>query len=395
MVDILVEGTGESIQSSVGTSIHDALLTNGIPPSSVIVLADGRPVADTHRLEESSTYEAIRLERYDTELVDALRTLPSQDGTYVDRSLRISPEGDISVRNAVEDPQAFTRRIEQRVVEAVREYDLITAGDRVVLGLSGGVDSTALLAALCNTQEQLPPFDLIATTVEEPWIENGEIADGIAERMADRFDVRHRLVTQEQIREQYHLDRPVSAVIDRLRDSPFRTHVVPITDQLITRQLEATAEAESAQTVLLAAHAADVVMQHIDPLSETDPAAFPKRRFSDLSYAYPTVFLSKKELSMYLQTSEGLSVADQFREPWRDLPDEESLLYYLAELLRSYWPGIEHWIVTSESNTSHDTDSVGSCSNCGKLKGATDWGSKAERICPTCSILFELGCIQS
>ena len=53
------------------------------------------------------------------------------------------------------------------VRRAVQHYDMIADGDRLVVGLSGGKDSSALLLALANMREFLPvKYDLAAVTVD-------------------------------------------------------------------------------------------------------------------------------------------------------------------------------------------------------------------------------------
>ena len=51
--------------------------------------------------------------------------------------------------------------------QALDTYDMIDAGDKIAVGLSGGKDSLALLYAMKNLQKFYPkPFDLCAVTVD-------------------------------------------------------------------------------------------------------------------------------------------------------------------------------------------------------------------------------------
>mgnify|MGYP002709262336 FL=1 len=50
---------------------------------------------------------------------------------------------------------------------AVDDYDMIQAGDKVAVGVSGGKDSMLLLAALNHLKSFYPrPFELEAITIE-------------------------------------------------------------------------------------------------------------------------------------------------------------------------------------------------------------------------------------
>src|SRR4029079_14016339 len=58
-------------------------------------------------------------------------------------------------------------RIAKKVTKAITEYDLIQDGDRVMVGLSGGKDSWALLQILDILRQRAPiSFSLIGVTVD-------------------------------------------------------------------------------------------------------------------------------------------------------------------------------------------------------------------------------------
>lgn len=60
-------------------------------------------------------------------------------------------------------PRTFT----QKLLKAIREFDLIRPGDRVLVGFSGGKDSSFLLYALSILQRhQVIPFELGALTID-------------------------------------------------------------------------------------------------------------------------------------------------------------------------------------------------------------------------------------
>jgi tRNA 2-thiocytidine biosynthesis protein TtcA len=68
------------------------------------------------------------------------------------------------------DADLLARRLHylgRRLAQAQRQFRLIADGDRIVLGLSGGKDSTALLLALPAWRRTVPlSFDLVAVHVE-------------------------------------------------------------------------------------------------------------------------------------------------------------------------------------------------------------------------------------
>src|SRR5918994_3396894 len=58
-------------------------------------------------------------------------------------------------------------RIAKKVTKAIAEYNLIEDGDRVMVGLSGGKDSWALIQVLDVLRKRAPiSFSLVAVTVD-------------------------------------------------------------------------------------------------------------------------------------------------------------------------------------------------------------------------------------
>jgi tRNA 2-thiocytidine biosynthesis protein TtcA len=63
---------------------------------------------------------------------------------------------------------ALAERIVRLVGKAIADFDMIRAGDRIAVGLSGGKDSMALLHALCALRKRAPiEFDLMSFTIQQ------------------------------------------------------------------------------------------------------------------------------------------------------------------------------------------------------------------------------------
>ena len=88
-------------------------------------------------------------------------------------------------------------RIQRKVGEAVRDWDLIEAGDRIMVCVSGGKDSYALLDMLLLLRRRAPiDFELVAVNVDQGW--PGYDTDRIAAHLGER-DLPHRMVNAETI----------------------------------------------------------------------------------------------------------------------------------------------------------------------------------------------------
>ncbi len=89
------------------------------------------------------------------------------------------------------------RRIVQKVGAAVADYGLIEEGDRILVCISGGKDSYALLDALLLLARKSPVhYELIAVNVDQGW--PGYQTDAIAAHLATR-GVAYRMVRSHEI----------------------------------------------------------------------------------------------------------------------------------------------------------------------------------------------------
>src|SRR3954468_6137121 len=62
----------------------------------------------------------------------------------------------------------LAKRIRRQVGEAIADFGMIEEGDKVMVCLSGGKDSHALLDVLISRREKAPiRFDLIAVTLDQ------------------------------------------------------------------------------------------------------------------------------------------------------------------------------------------------------------------------------------
>ncbi|MBV9190684.1 MAG: tRNA 2-thiocytidine(32) synthetase TtcA [Betaproteobacteria bacterium] len=89
----------------------------------------------------------------------------------------------------------LAKRIRRQVGEAIADFGMIEEGDKVMVCLSGGKDSHALLDVLLSLREKAPiPFDLIAVNLDQK--QPGFPAD-VLPRYLDGRGVPYKIVEQD------------------------------------------------------------------------------------------------------------------------------------------------------------------------------------------------------
>ena len=85
------------------------------------------------------------------------------------------------------------QQIMSQIRAAVDSYQLIQAGDRIAVGISGGKDSLVLLCTLANMRKFLPmKYDLVAITVD-PCFDNIQTDFRQVEELCRRLQIKYEI----------------------------------------------------------------------------------------------------------------------------------------------------------------------------------------------------------
>ena len=106
-----------------------------------------------------------------------------------------SPVRLVDARKAGYEQNKLAKRLRRQVGEAIADYSMIEAGDKVMVCLSGGKDSHALLDVLLSLKDKSPvAFDLIAVNLDQK--QPGFPAHVLPEYLESR-GVPYRIVEQD------------------------------------------------------------------------------------------------------------------------------------------------------------------------------------------------------
>ncbi|WP_435067753.1 hypothetical protein [Haloplanus sp. C73] len=388
------DGTTERLPARPGASVGSVLLSARIPPPSVVVIADGSPVSADHRIDPDRSYEARLLEGYDLDRIRSAFDPVGDDAAHVDRRLTFGETGGLDSSTTARSLDDHQAAVEARLLDTIRHFDLISEGESLVLGASGGLDSSALLRGLAAIRDDLPTFDLTAVTVADfiP-VEDARSSADIAE-MVESLGFDHRFVESETIADTYGLtDTPTAAMraLEATDHAPTLGSLAPNVNQ---RMLERVAEEVGADAILTGVHTTELlggILNEWFTGATVRRQSIPEHSLGPYAYRYPLVFLSKRELFLYRYGKTGQTLRDRTENPWDWLADEQSFHYYLADMLQALWPGVEHWVVESHNArvAAVDHPPTDRCDNCGKVKPAPDFDSTGR--CPVCSAFDSVG----
>ncbi len=116
------------------------------------------------------------------------------------------PLAGLRARGRSRSPQAIERSITRKVGRAVGDFEMIADGDRIMVCISGGKDSYALLWALQTLARRAPiSFELVAINIDQGW--PGYDTDRIAAHLAST-GVRYQMIKEDYAKKVEELLKP-------------------------------------------------------------------------------------------------------------------------------------------------------------------------------------------
>ena len=180
---------------------------------------------------------------------------------------------------------------------AVERYAMIERGDRIAVGVSGGKDSVALLALLCDLRRFYPvPFEVVAITLDPCFDGEGDYSaiTDMCERLSVPF-VLKRTRLWDAVQEHVSEGETPCSWCARLRRGT----------------LHRIAKEEGCNKVALGHHqddAAETMLMNL--LSGATLGSFSPKSYldrSDITLIRPMVFLTEREIAAYVRR-EGLPI---------------------------------------------------------------------------------------
>lgn len=393
-------GGSQSLPAEPGETLLDLLRVQGIPVNAVMTRVNGKIVAeDGVVIQADDLIEIIQVRHYDMQVTRApsRRRYAAVEPVYT-KSVSFDDHGRVEVRSEQFDAAALPRYVEDVFVDSVLSAGTIRAGDEIVLGLSGGRDSIALLKLLERTRDRLPEFTMTALTITglPDWEESETFRAAVS--ACERLGMVHDIATAEDVQNVFSLNRPFVDAMNVVVASDRSAATMVIGHQVLRRMLEVNAARRGVATVAWGFNADDLLASLVTWwMSGYRMGPLPIREIGDFRYTFPLYRITKKELTLYLEL-----VAPEWNRqgaPGRFTtgPDERSMSYAIADHLLELWPGADYYAFSgfAEMQKYFVPQELQLCTNCGGETVTQIDVAAPPGLCDVCDVFSRLELIKT
>jgi len=291
--------------------------------------------------------------------------------------------------------------VESTVRDTLDRFGLVSPGQRLVLGLSGGVDSSSLLMLLDAARRhgrggKSVSFDLVAATFEDFDSRDSETF-GSAQSLARQCGIEHRVLESGMAEKVFNLKRPVAQILMLLMETDDAHQAMYVDHHTTRRVLEVFADSVDSSTITLGLHTTDLLAGLLNATtSGLDMGGVPGRDVGPYRYVFPMAFVPKRELHLYYMAKTGRPPKQTVPNQWEFNPTDRNFYYYLADLLQWHWPGIEAWMFTGHSRRCRGQQPLfETCGNCGASVRTQPLAGAQRGLCDVCALLDRYGWLSS
>jgi tRNA(Ile)-lysidine synthase TilS/MesJ len=340
-------GGAETLAVEAGDTARGVLRREGIPLNAVLTCINGSIVSeDVAVIRPDDHVEFRQVRHYDTAVTrGGERTRYATPNPVYTKSVVHSRNGGHQIVSEQFDREAFIGYVEEVFLQSCAEHDVLPRSGPVVMGLSGGRDSVALLTLLERTRDRiaLPPMTAVTVTGLPDWEEPATFSAAVASCAGLGID--HVVVPAEEISQLFRLRVPLATALNTVVAGEDASHTMLITHHVMRRMVEITAERLGGRTIALGLNSDDLVATMLTWFTTGfQMGAIPVRRIGSLFYTFPLYRITKKELTLYLE----LIAPERNRQgaPGRFTtgPGERSLVYSVTDHLYDLWPGVDYYL---------------------------------------------------
>ncbi|MCL2355318.1 MAG: asparagine synthase-related protein [Oscillospiraceae bacterium] len=386
----------KQLRSFTGETIAEILRRNRIPVSSVITICDGKPISENSKLDDRKIYLSKLIEGYDIEsVIETVDNKSKEKASYFKDRITFGIDGKLIGEHVSLSCDEVVQLVDENIKFAVTHYGMIKSSDKVLVGLSGGVDSSSLLISL-EKLSKIIGFTIEAATFEDfdslssPTFSN-------AKSLAKELGVNHHLINADIVDKAFNLTKPIREILPELMKTEDKHFAMYIDHHTTRRALELFSEQIGANKIILGLHVTDLVAGLLNSFTTGYYVAdMFDRKIGPYTYIYPLMFIPKKELHLYYYAHMGEYAVHSYPNAWELDPKDRNYYYYLADLLQDSFPGIENYLFEANSwrLKRHPSLNYTQCCNCKSHILQQEFVMANKEMCDVCASLDKLGYIK-
>lgn len=381
-----------------GQKLAQALYSVKIPANAVIARKNNEIIAEEHVLEADDVITLEMNRGYDLVHTMLMEThVEKVENPIYTKKVNWFKNGSVFRIEKQFDNEKLIEYVEKGMCDTLINTGMIEEGDHIVLGFSGGRDSTSFLVARERILDKLPKHKITCVTLRGLPDWDDETTFGYVKELCEHFGLDHIVVEPDDIQKEFNLKAPISEVLDEMLRGPHAMHVIWIGHHMIRHMLRRAAERVGATKVALALNEEDCLANVLGTFTSGYlTGGMPVRRVGDLKYIYPLWIFPKKELNLYLYAAAPHLTKQGPPSRFNIGPALRHFYYAMTDYMQDIWPGIEHHFYHAYRKLQpmwEDRITFKSCHNCG--------GSMMEQIgletpdhCDVCQLFNEYEAIE-
>lgn len=377
------------LSSFDGERLIDLLRRYCIPQNSVVCVLEGIPINEESLIESHKSYTIQLIEGYDIhQILNRYNNYKVSDNkNYLKTKFLLDIKGDVITERAELSLEELSEYVFQTVLQTAEEYQLFKKGDKVLIGLSGGVDSSALAIVLSQLRSRFD-IEVICATFEDTDLNNSNTFKN-AFHLCDTLGLDHKVISKNIAEEVFKLKKPLGEILKELMKTEHSHFTMYIDHHTTRRCLEVFASQNGINKIALGLHTTDLVAGLLNSYTTNYfIAGIPKREIGEHEYIYPLAFLSKKELHLFYFSELKKLAKHTHPNEWELNPLDRNFYYYLAEQFQCLWPGIEHYLFEAHEQklSKYRFPEFTQCKNCGSHVLQQVFEKLNEEMCDVCKV---------
>ncbi|MGE7839726.1 hypothetical protein ACQKNX_02935 [Lysinibacillus sp. NPDC093712] len=404
------------IDGVINEPISSFLNKNHIPIDAVIVKKDGSIIDDwQERIEENSEYVVEMVRAY--HLPDLLSLLRLWDTKLVSGKIKVTEhayytkrlflhndyDGDYTSTQTSFNKSEFVSYLDKVFVDGIIMNHIIEDNDRIALAMSGGRDSLSLGYFLSRNRNYLPAHTISSfhvTTFSK------QKETRFAQEIAEKFDFKHNIITNNQVIEQFRLKEDPNDVLELLKNDFNKSYSIAGTHIIMRSAVEKGAREQGFKKLSFGLMKEDLMSTIIKCIFVGFPFNGPfNRKFGDFDVIYPLWPISKKELTLYLEAIMPSHNRQESPSEFERGSLSRDIYYLIADTIETILPGAGLQLLNSQKTTLKHLvpNEYKQCENCTGTYSTSyqpeytiiDREYKDIGLCDLCKILEKLNLIKS